>query len=90
LLSFGAESFVFQYVIQKFKIEIYKALVLPVVVYGCETWPATLRLKRKLRMFENRMLRRTFGPKVDEVTGDWKNYIMRSLMVCTPHPILFR
>jgi len=90
LLSFGAESFVFQYVIQKFKIEICKAIVLPVVVYGCETWPATLRLKRKLRMFENRMLRRTFGPKVDEVTGDWKNYIMRSLMVCTPHPVLFR
>jgi hypothetical protein len=43
-----------------------------------------------MKMFENRMLRRTFGPKRDEVTGDWKNYITRSLMVCNPHPILFR
>jgi len=45
-----------------------------------------------LRVYENRVLRRTFGPKWDEVTGQWrKNYIfiMRSVMICTPHPVLF-
>jgi hypothetical protein len=48
-----------------------------------------LREERRLRVYENRVLRRIFGPKRDEVTGEWKNYIMRSLMVCTPHLILF-
>jgi len=40
-------------------------------------------------VFENRVLRRIFGPKRDKVKGEWKNYIMRSLMTCTPHPLLF-
>jgi hypothetical protein len=43
----------------------------------------------RLRMFENRVLRRIFGRERDEVTGSGENYIMRSLMICTPHPILF-
>ena len=43
-----------------------------VVLYGCETWSLTLREERKLRVFENMMLRRTFGPRRDEVTGEWK------------------
>jgi hypothetical protein len=43
----------------------------PVVLYGCETWSLTLREERRLRVFENRMLRRVFGPKRDEVTGEW-------------------
>jgi hypothetical protein len=47
-----------------------------------------LRKKRGLRVFENKVLRRIFGSKRDEVTGDWINFIMRSLMICTPHPIL--
>jgi hypothetical protein len=42
-----------------------------VVVYGCETWSLTLREKRRLRVFENRVLRSIFGPKRDEVTGGW-------------------
>ena len=45
---------------------------LPVVLYGCETWSLTLRDERRLRVFENRMLRRVFGPKRDEVTGEWR------------------
>jgi hypothetical protein len=45
--------------------------------------------ERRLRMYEKRVLRRIFGPKRDEVTGEWRNYIMRRLMMCTPHPILF-
>jgi hypothetical protein len=54
------------------KVRIYKTIVLPVVLYGCETWSLTVREKHKLRMFENRMLRRTFGPKRDGVTGGWR------------------
>jgi len=46
--------------------------MLPVVSYGCETWSLTLREERKLRVFQNRMLRRIFGPKGYEVTGKWR------------------
>ena len=45
---------------------------MPVVLYGCETWSLTLREERKLRVFENMMLRRIFGPRRDEVTGEWR------------------
>jgi hypothetical protein len=48
-----------------------------------------LREERRLRAFENRVLRRIFGPKRDEVTGKGENYIMRSFMICTPYPIFF-
>jgi hypothetical protein len=54
------------------KIIIYKTIILPVVLYGCETWSLTLREKHRLRVFENRVLRRIFGPKRDEVTGEWR------------------
>jgi hypothetical protein len=54
------------------KIKIYKTVILPVVLYGCETWPLTLREEHRLRVFENRVIRRIFGPKRDEVTGGWK------------------
>ena len=56
----------------------------------CETWSLTLREECRLRVFENRVLRRIFGPKMDEVTWEWKNEIMRKLMICTPYQILFR
>ena len=89
MLLFGAESFVFQFAIQKFKIKIYRTIILPVVLYGCETWSLTLREECRLRVFENRVLRRVFGPKRDEVTGgNGENYIMRSLGIYTPYPIL--
>jgi hypothetical protein len=54
------------------KVEIYKTIILPVVLYGCETWSVTLREEHRLRVFENRVLRRIFGPKKDEVTGEWR------------------
>jgi len=54
------------------KIKIYRTIILPVVLYGCETWLLTLREERRLRVFENRVLRRLFGPKRDEVTGEWR------------------
>jgi len=56
---------------KKLKIKIYQTIILPVVLYGCETWLLTLREERRLRVFENRVLRRVFGPKRDEVTGEW-------------------
>ena len=52
------------------KIKIYRTIILPVVLYGCETWSLTLREQRMLRMFENRVLRRIFGPRRDEETKD--------------------
>ena len=54
------------------KIKIYRTIILPVVLYGCETWSLTLREELRLRMFENRVLRRIFGPKRDGVTGEWR------------------
>jgi hypothetical protein len=54
------------------KVEIYKTIILPVVLYGCETWSLTLREEHRLRVFENRVLRGMFGPKRDEVTGEWR------------------
>ena len=54
------------------KIKIYRSTVLPVVLYGCETWLLTLREERKLRVFENMVLRRIFGPRRDKVTGEWR------------------
>jgi hypothetical protein len=54
------------------KIKIYRTIILPVVLYGCETWSLTLREERRLRVFMNRVLRRIFGPKRDEVTEEWR------------------
>jgi hypothetical protein len=54
------------------KIRIYKTIILPVVLYGCKTWSLTLREEHRLRVFGNRVLRRIFGPKIDEVTGEWR------------------
>ena len=70
--SCGAESFVFQVVIQNIKIKIYRTIILPVVLYGCDTWSLTMREETKLRAFENMVLRRIFGPRRDEVTGEWR------------------
>jgi hypothetical protein len=52
------------------KVKIYKTIILPVVLYGCETWSLTLREEHRLGVFENGVLRRMFGPKKDEVTGE--------------------
>jgi hypothetical protein len=54
------------------KIRVYRTVLLPVVLYGCETWSFTLREEQSLRVFENRVLRRIFGPKRDEATGEWR------------------
>ena len=54
------------------EIKIYRTIILPVVLYGYETWSLILREERRLRVFENRVLRKIFGPKRDEVTGEWR------------------
>ena len=54
------------------KIKIYRTKILPVVLYGCETWLLTLRGEHRLRVYENRVLRRIFGSKRDGVTGEWR------------------
>jgi len=54
------------------KIKIYRTTILPVLLYGCETWSLTLREEHELRVFENRVLRKIFGPKRDEVAGVWR------------------
>jgi len=55
---------------KNFKIKIYRTIILPVGLYGCETWSMTLREERRLTVFENGVLRRIFGPKRDEVTEE--------------------
>jgi hypothetical protein len=52
---------------------------LPVVLYRCESWSLTLRKERRLRVFENRVLRRIFGPKRDEITGEWRKLYKKEL-----------
>ena len=54
------------------KIKIYRTIILSAVLYGCETWSLTLREERKLRVFEDTVLRSIFGPRKDEVTGKWR------------------
>ena len=53
------------------KIKLYRIIILLVVLYRCESWSLTLREEKKLRVFENMVLRRLFGPRRDEVTGEW-------------------
>ena len=62
---------------------------MPVVLYGCETWSITMREEDRLRVCESRVLRRIFGPKRDKVNGSGEYDIMRSLIIFTPHPVLF-
>jgi hypothetical protein len=69
------------------KIKIYRIIILPVVLYGCGTWPLTLREKRRLRVFESRVLRGVVGSKRDEVTGEWRKLHNEELhdLYCSPN-----
>jgi len=64
------------------KIKIYRTIILPFVLYGCETWSLTLREEHRLRV-----LRRIFGPKRDEVTGEWRKLHNEELsdLYCSPN-----
>jgi hypothetical protein len=61
------------------KFKIYRTVILPVVPCGCENWSLTLREEHRLRVFENRVLRKIFGPKRDEVTGEWRRLRNKAL-----------
>jgi hypothetical protein len=68
------------------KIKIYRTIILPVVLYGCKTWSPKLREERRLRVFENRLLRKVFGAKRDEVTGKWRKLHNKELRDLYPVP----
>jgi hypothetical protein len=62
----------FRLLYRNLKVKIYKTIILSLVFYGCETWSFTLREQHRLRVFENKVLSRIFGPKRNEVTGEWR------------------
>jgi hypothetical protein len=72
------------------KIRINKTIILPVVLYGCETWSLTLREELRLRVFENRVLRRIFGPRRDEVTGGRRKLHNEVLHILYSSPSIIR
>jgi hypothetical protein len=72
------------------KIRIYKTIILPVVLYGCETWSLTLREEHRLKVFENSVLRRIFGTKRDEVAGEWRELHNEELRDLYSSPSIIR
>ncbi|KAJ4448372.1 hypothetical protein ANN_10388 [Periplaneta americana] len=72
------------------KVRIYKTVILPVVLYGCETWTLTLREEQRLRVFENKVLRKIFGAKRDEVTGEWRKLHNAELHALYTSPDIIR
>jgi hypothetical protein len=72
------------------KVKIYKTIILPVVLHGCETWSLTSREEHKLGVFENRMLRRIFGPKRDGETGGWRKLYNEELHNLYSSPSIIR
>jgi hypothetical protein len=72
------------------KIRIYKTIILPVILYRCETWSLTSREEHRLRVFENRLLRKIFGPKRDEVTGEWRKLRNEELRDLYSSPSIIR
>jgi hypothetical protein len=74
---------------RKVKVKIYKTIILPVVLYGCETWSLALREEHSW-LFENKVLRRIFGPKRDKVTGEWRKLHNEELHILYSSPNVIR
>jgi hypothetical protein len=89
LLLFSPKYFVFPSHIKKLKTKIYETVIFPVVLCGCETWSLTLREEHRLRVFENRVLRRIFGPKGEE-DGSWRKLHNEELHILYSSPNIVR
>jgi hypothetical protein len=72
------------------KFKVYRNIILPVVLYGCESWSLTLREECRLRVFENKVLRRIFGPKRDEVAGECRRLHSEELYALYSSPNIIR
>jgi hypothetical protein len=72
------------------KVKIYKTIIIPVVLYVCETWSVTLTEEHILRVFENRVLRKIFGPKRDDVMGEWRKLYNEELHNLYSSPDIIR
>ena len=70
------------------KIKLFRNIIMPVFLYGCETWSLSLRNGSRLSVFEKRVLRRVFGSKRDEVTGEWRKLHNEERRMVTPYPKL--
>jgi hypothetical protein len=90
LLPFGAEYFSFSLISRIIKMTIYGAVILPVVLPGCKAWSFTLRKEHRLRMFENRVLRKIFWHKNDEETRQWVRLHNEDLYDLFPSPNIIR
>ena len=75
---------------KKLKVNAYKTVILPVVLYGCETWFLTLREEHRLRVFENKVLIKIFGAKRDEITGEWRKLHNAELHALYSSPNIIR
>ena len=84
MLLFSAEFLSSSLLSKKLKIKIYRTIILPVVLYGCEAWSLKLREERRLRVFENRVLRRIFVPKREELRGEWRKVQNEELNLLEP------
>jgi hypothetical protein len=72
------------------EIKIYKTIILPVILHGCETWSLALRKEHRLRVFDNRLRRRIFGPRRDEVTGNFRKLHNEELHKLNSSPSIIR
>jgi hypothetical protein len=86
LLPFDPEPSVFTVAVENLRIRKYKTIILPVLLYGCETWSLTLREERRVRVFGKRVLRRILGPKRDEAPGEWRKLHNEELHDLYPSP----
>ena len=75
---------------RKLKVKTYKTIILPVVLFGCETWSLTLKEEHRLRMFENKVLRKIFGANKDEITGEWRKLHNAELHALYSSPNIIR